>query len=186
MSAVRGLIRICDVLNEHVGRLLAWFTLGMVMVTLAVVVMRYGFAFGRIWIQEIAMYLHAAVFMLGLAYTLQHRAHVRVDIFYQRFQRRTQAIVDFFGSLLFLLPVSLFILFWSIGYVGNSWERMEGSPETGGLPLVYVLKTFIPLAAVLLIIQAVAEIARNVMVMSGQEDVPQPHRDDDESEQGGA
>ncbi|MDX1610470.1 MAG: TRAP transporter small permease subunit, partial [Halofilum sp. (in: g-proteobacteria)] len=99
---------------------------------------------------------------------------------------RTQAVVDFFGSLLFLLPVALFILFWSLGYVGNSWERMEGSPETGGLPLVYVLKTFIPLAAILLIVQAVAEIARNALVIAGHEDVPQPYRDADESEEGGA
>lgn len=186
MNAVRRLIRLCDLLNERIGRLLAWFTLGTVVVTLAVVVMRYGFSFGRIWIQEIAMYLHAAVFMLGLAYTLQHRAHVRVDIFYQRFRPRTQALVDCFGSLLLLLPVALFIVFWSLGYVGNSWQRMEGSPETGGLPLVYVLKTFIPLAAVLLIIQAFAEIARNALVMAGQSDVPQPHRDDDESEEVGA
>jgi TRAP-type mannitol/chloroaromatic compound transport system permease small subunit len=186
MNAVRRLIRICDLLNEHIGRLLAWFTLATVVVTLTVVVMRYGFSYGRIWIQEIAMYLHAAVFMLGLAYTLQHRAHVRVDIFYQRFRPRTQAIVDLFGSLLLLLPVALFILVWSSGYVGNSWERMEGSPETGGLPLVYVLKTFIPLAAVLLIIQACAEIGRNALVIAGQTDVPQPHRDDDESREGGA
>ncbi|MDZ7828336.1 MAG: TRAP transporter small permease subunit [Halofilum sp. (in: g-proteobacteria)] len=185
MNAVRRLIRVCDFLNERIGRLLAWFTLGTVVVTLTVVVMRYGFSFGRIWIQEIAMYLHAAVFMLGLAYTLQHRAHVRVDIFYQRFQPRTRALVDCIGSLLFLLPVALFILFWSFGYVANSWERMESSPETGGLPLVYVLKTFIPLAAVLLIVQALAEIARNALVLAGQQDVPQPYRDDDESGEGG-
>lgn len=186
MNALRRLIRVCDAVNERIGRALAWLTLGTVLVTLAVVIMRYGFSFGRIWIQEISMYLHAAVFMLGAAYTLQHRAHVRVDIFYQRFRPRTQALVDLGGGLLFLLPVALFILVWSLGYVANSWARMEGSPETGGLPLVYLLKTFIPLAAVLLLVQAVAEIARNALVLAGQEDVPQPYRDDDGAEEGGA
>lgn len=180
MSAVRGVIRVCDTVNEGVGRLVAWFTLGMVVVTFTVVVMRYGFSFGRIWIQEIAMYLHAAVFMLGAAYTLQHRAHVRVDIFYQRFTPRRRALVDLLGTVLFLVPVALFILIWSYGYVANSWGRMEDSPETGGLPLVYVLKTFIPLAAVLLLVQAVAEIARNGMFLAGSDSIPGPCRDGDE------
>lgn len=184
MNALRRLIRVCDRINEHIGRALAWLTLATVLVTLAVVVMRYGFAFGRIWIQEIAMYLHAAVFMLGAAYTLQHRAQVRVDIFYQRFAPRTRALVDFSGTLLFLLPVALFILLWSLGYVANSWARLEASPETGGLPLVYLLKTFIPLAAVLLLVQALAELARNGLLMTGHEDVPEPYRDDDEAEGG--
>lgn len=185
MNSVRRLIRICDAVNEYVGRVLAWFTLMTVLVTLAVVVMRYGFSFGRIWIQEIAMYLHAAVFMLGAAYTLQHRAHVRVDIFYQRFTARTRAWIDLCGGLLFLLPVALFILFWSLGYVVNSWQRMEGSPETGGLPLVYVLKTLIPLAAVLLIVQAIAEIGRNGLSLAGHDEVPEPFSDADDS-RGGA
>lgn len=182
MNAVGRLIRICDTVNEYVGRVLAWFTLGMVVVTFAVVVMRYGFSFGRIWMQEIVMYLHAAVFMLGAAYTLQHRAHVRVDIFYQQFTARRQALIDLLGAVLFLVPVALFILIWSYGYVANSWGRMEGSPETGGLPLVYVLKTFIPLAAVLLLFQAVAEIARNGLFLAGAESIPEPNRDDDDDE----
>jgi len=182
MNAARRLIRVCDAINERIGRALAWLTLGVVAVTLAVVVMRYGFSFGRIWIQEIAMYLHAAVFMLGAAYTLQHRAHVRVDIFYQRLRPRTRALIDLCGGLAFLLPVACFIGFWSWGYVANSWSRLEGSPETGGLPLVFVLKTFIPAAAALLIVQAAAEIARNALVLAGSDDVPQPNRDADEME----
>lgn len=182
MKPLHRLIRTCDAVNEGIGRVLAWMTLGTVLVTLAVVVMRYGFSFGRIWIQEIAMYLHAAVFMLGAAYTLQHRGHVRVDIFYQRFTPRRQALIDLLGSVLFLVPVALFILLWSYGYVANSWERMEGSPETGGLPLVYVLKSFIPLAAVLLLVQAAAEITRNALFLAGDETAPGPYRDADERE----
>lgn len=178
MTRLHRLIRLCDNINEHVGRALAWLTLGMVALTLGVVVMRYGFSFGRIWIQEITMYLHAAVFMLGAAYALQHRAHVRVDIFYRRCTPRTQALIDIGGTVLFLVPVALFVLVWSAGYVANAWVRLEGSPETGGLPLVFVLKTFIPLAAVLLLVQAVAELGRNGLVLAG-ETPPAPHVDDE-------
>mgnify|MGYP006283496783 CR=1 FL=1 len=173
-------IRAADSLNESVGRALAWLTLGAVAVTFAVVVMRYGFSFGRIWIQEIAMYLHAAVFMLGAAYTLQHRGHVRVDIFYQKLSPRRQALIDFVGTLCLLLPVALFILAWSLDFVRDSWVRMEGSPETGGLPLVYVLKTFIPGMALLLIVQGLAELGRNGLVLAGHDDVPQPWTDTDD------
>ncbi|MDZ7748192.1 MAG: TRAP transporter small permease subunit [Halofilum sp. (in: g-proteobacteria)] len=182
MRALHGLIRVCDAINERVGRFLAWFTVAMVLLTLAVVIMRYGFSFGRIWIQEIVTYLHAAVFMLGAAYTLQHRGHVRVDIFYQRFSPRRRALVDFLGTLLLLMPVAVFILAWSLGFVANSWARLEESPQTGGLPFVYVLKTFIPLMAALLMVQGVAELARNALVLAGRDPGPRPYADHDDPE----
>lgn len=182
MTTLHRLIRTCDAINEAVGRFLAWFTVTMVVVTVAVVIMRYGFEFGRIWIQEIVMYLHAAVFMLGAAYTLQHRGHVRVDIFYQNFSLRRQALVDFLGTLLLLLPVAVFILTWSLGYVGHSWARLEQSPETGGLPLVFVLKTFIPLMAVLLLLQGLSELGRNGLVLAGRDPGPRPWADSDDPE----
>lgn len=182
MSFLHTVIRVCDAINERVGRLISWFTVAMVLITLAVVVMRYGFEFGRIWMQEIVMYLHAAVFMLGAAYTLQHRGHVRVDIFYRAMSERRQALVDFVGTLLMLMPVAVFILVWSFQFVWNSWARLEQSPETGGLPLVFVLKTFIPLMAVLLIIQGIAELARNGLVLAGREAGPRPYDDSDDPE----
>ena len=182
MSRLHRVIGVCDAINERVGRFIAWFTAAMVAVTLAVVIMRYGFEFGRIWMQEIVMYLHAAVFMLGAAYTLQHRGHVRVDIFYQNFSERRKALVDFCGTLLLLMPVALFILVWSAGFVAKSWIRLEESPETGGLPLVFVLKTFIPLMAVLLIVQGIAELARNGLVLTGRDPGPRPHDDSDDPE----
>ena len=182
MNGLHAIIRVCDAINERVGRIVAWFTLAMVLVTLAVVIMRYGFDFGRIWIQEIVMYLHAAVFMLGAAYTLQHRGHVRVDIFYQNFSPRRRALVDLVGTLLLLMPVALFILVWSFDFVVNSWQRMEESPETGGLPLVFVLKTFIPLMAVLLIVQGMAEAARCGLVLAGRDPGPRPYDDSDDPE----
>ena len=145
-----------DALNERVGQLIAWFILAMVCVTFLVVVLRYGFNFGRIAIQESVTYMHALVFMLAGAYTLKHNEHVRVDIFYQNMSSHNKARIDFFGTLFLLLPFTCFIIWISFNYVINSWKLFEGSREAGGLPLVYLLKTLIPLMAVLLFLQAIS------------------------------
>ena len=149
-----------DALNERIGQFIAWFILAMVCVTFLVVVMRYGFNFGRIAIQETITYMHAIVFMLAGAYTLKHNEHVRVDIFYQNMSPRNKAKIDFFGTLILLLPFACFIVWISFNYVSNSWKLLEGSREAGGLPLVYLIKTLIPLMAVLLILQSISLAAR--------------------------
>jgi TRAP-type mannitol/chloroaromatic compound transport system permease small subunit len=154
-----ALEKICsniDALNERVGQLAAWLVLVMVFITFLVVVLRYGFNFGRISLQESITYLHAFVFMLAGAYTLKHNEHVRVDIFYQDMSSRNKAKVDLFGTLFLLLPFAGFILWVSFDYVLNSWKLLEGSREAGGLPLVYILKTLIPLMAILLFLQAIS------------------------------
>ena len=157
-----------DAINERIGRLIAWFILAMVCVTFFVVVMRYGFNFGRIAIQESITYMHAVVFMLAGAYTLKHNEHVRVDIFYQDMSPRNKAIVNFVGTLFLLLPFAFFIVWISFIYVINSWKLLEGSREAGGLPLVYLLKTLIPLMAVLLILQAISLAGRAWLNLSKQ------------------
>lgn len=145
-----------DALNVRIGQLAAWLVLMMVLITFLVVVLRYGFNFGRISLQEFITYLHAFVFMLAGAYTLKHNEHVRVDIFYQDMSLRNRAKVDLFGTLFLLLPFACFILWVSFDYVFNSWKLLEGSREAGGLPFVYILKTLIPLMAILLFLQAIS------------------------------
>jgi len=153
---MQKLCNIIDALNERVGQLAGWLVLAMVFVTFLVVVLRYGFNFGRISLQEISTYLHAFVFMLGGAYTLKHNEHVRVDIFYQDMSTRNKAKVNFFGTLFLLLPFAGFIIWVSVDYVSNSWKLLEGSREAGGLPFVYILKTLIPAMAILLLLQAIS------------------------------
>ena len=162
MSGLHRLIRVCDEINERIGRLLAWFTLGMVAVTFAVVVMRYGFSFGRIWIQEIAMYLHAAVFMLGAGYTLLRDGHVRVDVFYSEMRATAKAWVDFAGTLLLLIPSCVVLLVYTWDFVVKSWAILEGPMSIGGIPAVYLLKTLIPLFAALLLLQGVSLAIRSL------------------------
>ena len=137
-------------LNEWVGRAVAWLTLAMVLITVGVVIARYGFRWGSIAVQESVVYLHAAVFMLGAAYALRHDAHVRVDIVYRKVSPRRQAWIDLLGVLFLLLPVCVYIFAASTDYVAAAWGVREGSREAGGLPLVYLLKTLIPITAVLL------------------------------------
>ena len=145
-----------DQLSDWTGRLIAWLTLGMVIVTFTVVVLRYLFDWGSIALQESITYMHAMVFMLGAAYTLRHVGHVRVDIFYRRFGAKGRAWVDLLGVLFLLIPVTLFIAYVSWDYVASSWDLREGSREAGGLPGVYLLKSVIPLMALLLLLQGVA------------------------------
>ena len=146
-----------DRLAETTGQASAWLTLLLVLVTFTVVVLRYVFQFGSIAMQESILYLHATVFMLGAAYTLRKDGHVRVDIFYRGFSAKHKALVNLLGSLFLLLPVCSFLLWASWGYVANAWSIHEASGETGGLPYVYLLKTLIPLAAFLLILQGISQ-----------------------------
>ncbi len=158
-----------DRLNETIGRALAWLTLLMVLITFAVVVLRYGFDWGSIAMQESVNYLHALVFMAGAAYTFKHDEHVRVDIFYTRLSPRGKAWINLLGTLVLLLPLCLFLIWISVPYAINSWQLSEGSREAGGLPLVYWLKSFIPLMGLLLLLQGLALIARSLHQLTQKE-----------------
>lgn len=152
--------QLIDRFIDLIGRAVAWFAVFMAILTLAVVILRYGFSTGSIFMQELVFYMHGAMFMLGLAYTMQHDSHVRVDIVYARFSTRKKAIINLCGHILFLVPMSLVLLLGSLDYVVASWTILEASEEVGGIPALYLLKTVIPLTAVLLLLQIGAEIAR--------------------------
>ena len=147
---------------DWTGRTVSWLSLFLVLVTFSVVVLRYVFDSGSIALQEITTYLHATVFLVGMAYTLQQDAHVRVDIFYTRFSRQGKAWVDLFGALFLLLPFMLFVSWISWLYIADSWSVFEGSREAGGLPGVFLLKSLILVMTSLLSLQAFTQIARNI------------------------
>jgi TRAP-type mannitol/chloroaromatic compound transport system permease small subunit len=148
-----------------IGRAVAWLALAIVLLQFAVVVLRYVFGIGSIWLSESVIYGHATMFMLAAAWTLQAGGHVRVDIFYADASPRTRALVDLLGSLLLLLPFVAVILWFALPYVGRSWALLERSRETSGLPFVYLLKTVIPLFAVLLGLQGIAQAIRAARVL---------------------
>ncbi len=136
------------------GQAVAWLTLAMVLVTFTVVVCRYAFNLGWIWLQDSIVYLHACVFMLAAAWALQRDEHVRVDIFYRDRTPRQKALVDALGILVFLAPFCIFLMVVSWNYVAVSWQIQEGSREASGLPWVYLLKTLILLMPALVLLQA--------------------------------
>jgi TRAP-type mannitol/chloroaromatic compound transport system permease small subunit len=165
-----ALVSTLEAISLWTGRVVAWFSLFMVIVTFLVVLLRYAFDLGWIAMQESVTYMHAALFMLGAAYTLRANGHVRVDIFYQKLSPRGRALVDLLGTLLLLVPVCLYIAWSGWDYVLESWDVMEGSREAGGIPAVYVLKSLIIAMPVLVLIQGTAWILRNGLFLAGVED----------------
>lgn len=162
---MRVLLQHIDAFTSYSGRLLAWLALFMALVTTLVVFLRYGFNIGSIAAQEAVTYMHGSLFMLGAAFALKTGAHVRVDIFYRNFSPRTQAWVNSLGGIIFLMPLCLFIFGISINYVAESWAIRESSPEPGGIPAVFLLKTLLPLMAINLMLQGLAEILRNSLLL---------------------
>jgi len=169
MGIISALIVAIDAFTEATGRAISWLTLAMVGLVVVVVVLRYCLGIGSIALQESVTYIHATVFMLGLAYTLKRGGHVRVDIFYRQFSTHHKAIVDMVGGVLFLLPVSLLIFVASWDYVFASWAIGETSAENTGLPFVYLLKTLMLIMPVTLLLQGIAEILKSGLVIAGRD-----------------
>jgi TRAP-type mannitol/chloroaromatic compound transport system permease small subunit len=151
------------------GRAVAWLTLLMTLLTFFVVVMRYGFNQGWIWLQESVTYLHAAVFMVAAAWTLQTDDHVRVDIFYRDRSPRYRAAVNLAGTLLFLVPFGILMLAVGWDYVAASWSTHEVSREAGGLPAVWLLKSLILVLPALLLLQAWVTALASIRQLRGED-----------------
>jgi TRAP-type mannitol/chloroaromatic compound transport system permease small subunit len=159
-----------DALNTWIGRSVSWLSLIMVVTTFLVVLLRYAFDLGWITMQESVTYMHAALFMLGTAYTLRLNGHVRVDIIYQKMSRRGKAWVDLLGTLLLLTPVCVFIASIGWQYVSESWRVMEGSREAGGIQGVYLLKTLILVMPLLVLMQGLSMGLRAALFLAGFEE----------------
>lgn len=170
MEILENTVKTLEALTETTGRLIAWLTPVMMLLLCAVVVLRYGFDIGNTALQESVTYLHGIVFMLGIAYTLKHDGHVRVDIFYRRYQPRTKAWINSLGGIIFLLPICIYILVISWDFVIQSWQIGEVSPEPGGIPAVFVLKSLIPLMAILLALQGIAETFKSALILARGEE----------------
>jgi TRAP-type mannitol/chloroaromatic compound transport system permease small subunit len=154
-----------DRVNAAIGRSAMWCSLFIVVAEFATVVMRYVFGVGSIGVQESVLYAQAAMFLLAAAWVLQIGGHVRADIFYAPAQPRTRALVDLGGALIFLIPFAVVLALLSVPYAARSWEILEHSRETSGLPFVYLFKTLIPLFAVLIGMQGVAQAIRAALVL---------------------
>ena len=156
-----------DRLSSRIGEASSWLTLLMVLVTFVVVVMRYVFDAGFIWLQESVVWMHAVVFMVGAAYTLQQEQHVRVDIFYREMSVQGKAWVDLIGVVVFLLPLCAFLAWKATDFIALSWTLREASRESGGLPypLIPMLKTVLVIMPITVALQGVAMLRRSVRTL---------------------
>lgn len=158
---------VLDRISELSGRLVSWLTLAMVLLTGVIVVMRYVFDSGLIWMQESVTWMHGVVFMLGAAYTLRHEDHVRVDIFYRNMSERRQAIIDLAGVVFFLLPVCAFLAYSAYDFAATSWAIKESSREPGGLPYpaISILKSVVVVMPLALGLQGASMALRCIAVL---------------------
>ncbi len=172
-DALRLLQQISDKLDqfsEFSGKLVSWLVLAMVLLVSYDVAMRYLFLSGSIALQEMEWHLFSLIFLIGAAYTLKHDDHVRLDLFYKsRFMNdERRAWVNLLGSLLLLIPFCILIITTSWPFVFQAYIHLEGSPDPGGLPYRWILKAGIPLGFTLLLLQGVADIAKNLNIILGE------------------
>ncbi len=172
INALSWLVRIMDGINEQVGRVVSWLTVFMVVTVTLIVIMRYIFAVGFIWMQESYVWAHAFVFMLGAGYTLLHDGHVRIDVFYRTASKTYKNIVNIVGCLIFVLPICWIIFDKSIGYITRSFAIGETSAEAGGMPYLWLLKAAIWGFSALFAMQAVSLTLRSVLSLAGHEVEP--------------
>ena len=168
-----ALIRTVDSLSYTLGELTKWL-LPILVLSIAFSVFALSI-FGQSWtkLSESAEYLHAAIIMLGAAATLLAGQHVRVDVFHTNMNPKARAFVDFVGYYALLLPVCLIILWNSQSFVSFAWKIFEGSAEADGIRGEFLLKTLIPIFALMMIIQGLAITLRAAMCLQSH---PQPDR----------
>jgi len=145
---------------DWTGRGTAWVCLFIVVLVAFNVILRYAFRLGPVALQELEWHLMSPIALIGMSYAMRHSAHVRVDIFYERFSLKVQTLVDIFSALLTVV-VSIIIIKLSLGFVEQAYSIGEGSPDPGGLPYRFLLRSFIPLGFTLLAIQAAAQLLRS-------------------------
>ena len=155
--------RSLDFFSEMTGRFCSWFVALMTLITCLVVVMRYVLDLGSVLLQDVVLYFHGALFLLGSSFALKRNAHVRVDIFYREFSEKKKAFVDLVGHCLFLQPVCWVIFLFSWGFVEFSWRIMEVSAEPDGLPFVYLQKSLLIALCLFMALQSFSEILKSIL-----------------------
>ena len=175
MQGLAWLVRGISGVNRVVGEVLSWLALGCVLVCFTVVVQRYFFHTSTLWMQDLYVWMSGAMFTGVAGFALMRDDHVRVDIFYRPAPVRRKALADLFGVLVFLFPFIYVVAQYCWTAVARSWSYYEGSANIGGMPGLFVLKSFIIVFAVLVGLQGLAMAARSVLVLAGREDLLPPN-----------
>jgi TRAP-type mannitol/chloroaromatic compound transport system permease small subunit len=153
-----------DAFVDLVGRIASWLVLLLALVMGANVLLRYGFSIGSIWMQELEWHLLVPICLIGMSYALRHGEHVRVDILFASFSRRTRHAVDAFAAVLAMV-FSALVIWLSLAYVAQSWSIGEGTANPGGIDYRYVIKSLIPIGFALLFLQSLAQAIHSVLAV---------------------
>ncbi len=149
-------MHLIDKFIENIGKAVSWLNVFLIALICLDVLFRYLFSFSKNWILELEWHMFAIIFLLGSAYALQAEKHVRVDVFYQRFSKKVQTIINLIGTLIFLIPWCYLVITTSYKFFNNSWYIKEGSPQPGGLPARYIIKGMIVVGFILLALQGLS------------------------------
>ncbi len=169
MDGLARFAKSIDAINEVIGRITAWSALCLVFVQFGIVMINYLYSEGSIAVQESLTYMHSLLFLGAAGYTLLHNGHVRVDIFYSKMNEKKKAYINLIGSLVILFPVLIVIGVYAWPYVSQSWDIMEGSTESSGLQLVFLLKSMILLFVVSTFLQGVSISVHSILTILGFE-----------------
>lgn len=164
-SALKGIAQFANQINETVGRAVSWLTAVLVVLVCVDVAARYFFSASQIWMMELEWHLFSLIFLLGAGFALKHDRHVRVDLFYANFSAKDKAWTDLVGSVIFLIPWCILIIYFSFHYAYSSFLDGEGSPDPGGLPARYLIKFAIVIGIGLLLLQAIGKVAESILTI---------------------
>ena len=152
--------KIIDDLIERISDFLMLLLLTMIMMIFISVICRFFFNINFVALQELIMYFHATIFMFGISYALKKDAHVKIDIIYNILPKKIKTYISIASILLFISPMAIFLIYISIDMTIQSWSIFEGSSEAGGLDLVFILKTIIPLTGILILLQSISQLLK--------------------------
>lgn len=159
-----------DNLTEFFGKIASWCTSLLVVLICYDVLMRYVFNHSSARVSELEWHIFSLIFLLGAGYAFKHDRHVRVDVFYGYFSAKGKAYIDLVGTIVFLVPFCIIVIILSIKFAFNSFIIHETSPDPGGLPYLFIIKSAIPLGFFLLFLQAISAVCKSVLTIAFKED----------------
>lgn len=171
MNIMASIVRAISAVNRLLGNVFAWLSLLMVLICFTVVVQRYALGFTVLWMQDLYVWLNGAMFTAVAGFALLRDDHVRVDIFYRPAKIRTKAIIDLIGVIIFLIPFCWVVYAYTWNYVARSWRIGEASANVGGMPGLYILKSFLLVFVAVIFLQGIAMALRSILVLRGREDL---------------
>ena len=154
-----NIIQRISILSERLIKNFFYTMFGLVIIN---ILLRYIFNINLIFLQELVMYLHAFIFLFGVSICLRDDSHVRIDVVTNKLRKKNKIIIDLIGYIVLVIPFCFFVIYESTTMISQSWSMLEGSSEPGGLPIVYILKSSIYIFSLLLLIQTIGKISRDI------------------------